>query len=125
MNIENTQNRDEVVITSKITNVNQVELMITTQLDHFNFTSYDMHDNGLNGDLVAGDDVYSCIVPFSESGTYVQYYIRANNEDAIALSPEKAEYEFYFYTVTPEFVESDLVINEIMASNNQTQAVEY
>ena len=124
-NIENPQNGDEVVISSKITNVNQVELMITTQLDHFNFTSYEMNDNGINGDLVAGDDVYSSIVPFTESGTYVQYYIRANNEDAIALSPEKAEYEFYFYTVMPEFVESDLVINEIMASNNQTQADEY
>jgi hypothetical protein len=84
-----------------------------------------MNDNGFNGDLVAGDDVYSCIVPFSESGTYVQYYIRANNEDAISLSPEKAEYEFYYYTVTPEFVGSSLVINEIMASNDQTQADEY
>ena len=39
--------------------------------------------------------------------------------------PEKAEYEFYYYTVTPEFLDSDLVINEIMASNDQTQADEY
>jgi len=124
-NIENPQNGDEVIVSSKITNVNEVELMITTQPDHFNFTSYEMNDNGFNGDLVAGDDVYSCIVPFSESGTYVQYYIRANNEDAISLSPEKAEYEFYYYTVTPEFVGSSLVINEIMASNDQTQADEY
>ena len=124
-NIENPQNGDEVIISSKITNVNQVELMITTQPDHFNFISYDMHDNGLNGDLVAGDDIYSCIVPFSESGTYVQYYIRANNENAISILPEKAEYEFYYYTVTPEFLDSDLVINEIMASNDQTQADEY
>ncbi|MAQ47344.1 MAG: hypothetical protein CMD27_00505 [Flavobacteriales bacterium] len=124
-NIENPQNGDEVIISSKITNVNQVELMITTQTDHFNFKSYEMNDSGINGDLLAGDDVYSCVVPFSDSGTYVQYYIRAHNEDAISLSPEKAEYEFYYYTVTPEFVESALVINEIMASNDQTQADEY
>ena len=124
-NIENPQNGDEVIVSSKITNVNQVELMITIQSDHFNFTSHEMNDSGVNGDLVAGDDIYSCIVPFSESGTYVQYYIRAHSENAISLSPEKAEYEFYYYTVVPEFVEGDLVINEIMASNSQTQADEY
>jgi len=124
-NIENPQNGDQVIISSKITNVNEVELMLTTQQDHFNFTSYEMNDNGFNGDLVAGDDIYSCIVPFTDSGTYVQYYIRANNENAISILPEKAEYEFYYYTVTPEFIESDLVINEIMASNDQTQADEF
>ena len=124
-NIESPQNGDEVIISSKVTNVNQVDLMITTQPDHFNFTSFEMNDNGVNGDLVAGDDVYSCIIPFYDSGTYVQYYIRAHNENAISLSPEKAEYEFYYYTVAPDFMEGDLVINEIMASNDQTQADEY
>ena len=61
-NIESPQNGDEVIISSKVTNVNQVDLMITTQPDHFNFTSFEMNDNGVNGDLVAGDDVYSCII---------------------------------------------------------------
>ena len=124
-NISNPQNGDEVIVSSKVTNVSNVDLMITTQPDHFNFNAYSMNDDGLNGDLVAGDDIYSCIIPFSESGTYVQYYIRASNEDAVSLSPEKAEYEFYYYTVVPEFIEGDLVINEIMASNDQTQADEY
>ena len=32
--------------------------MITTQLDHFNFTSYLMNDNGIDGDLIAGDDIF-------------------------------------------------------------------
>jgi len=124
-NIENPQNEEEVIISSKITNVNQVELMITTQPSHFNFISYEMNDSGINGDQLAGDNIYSCIVPFTDSGSFIQYYVRASNEDAISLSPEKAEYEFYYYTVTPEFVESALVINEIMASNDQTQADEY
>ena len=123
-NIENPQNGEEVIISSKITNVNQVELMITTQPNHFNFNSYEMNDSGINGDQEAGDDVYSCIVPFSDSGAYVQYYVRASNDDAISF-PEKAEYEFYYYTVTPEFVSGNLVINEIMASNDQTEADEY
>ena len=124
-NIENPQNGEEVIVSSKITNTDQVELMITNQPSHFNFISYEMNDNGINGDQEAGDDVYSCIVPFSDSGSFVQYYVRASNEDAISLSPEKAEYEFYYYTVNPEFISGDLVINEIMASNDQTEADEY
>ena len=44
---------------------------------------------------------------------YIQYYIRATNDESISLSPEKAEYEFYYYTVFPEITSnSDLVINE-------------
>ena len=124
-NIENPQNGEEVIVSSKITNTDQVELMITNDPSHFNFISYEMNDNGVNGDQEAGDDVYSCVVPFSNSGSFVQYYIRASNEDAISLSPEKAEYEFYYYTVNPEFLSGDLVINEIMASNDQTEADEY
>ena len=124
-NIDSPQSGDEVIISSKITNVDQVELMITTQTDHFNFASFEMNDSGINGDVLAGDDIYSCVVPFSDSGTYVQYYIRAHNDDAISLSPEKAEYEFYYYTVVPDFMQGDLVINEIMASNDETQSDEY
>ena len=124
-NIDSPQNGDEVIISSKITNVDQVELMITTQTDHFNFASFEMNDSGINGDVLAGDDIYSCVVPFSDSGTCVQYYIRAHNNDAISLSPEKAEYEFYYYTVVPDFMQGDLVINEIMASNDETQSDEY
>ena len=125
-NIQSPGPGDEVLVTSKITNVDEVELMITTQLDHFNFTSYLMNDNGVNGDLIAGDDIFSLIIPFADPGDYIQYYVRASNDEAISLSPEKAEYEFYFYTILPDIiVSSDLVINEIMASNNQTQSDEY
>ena len=125
-NIQEPLAGDEVIISAKITNVDQVELMITTQLDHFNFTSYLMNDNGIDGDLIAGDDIFSLVVPHSDAGDFVQYYIRATNDESISLSPEKAEYEFYYYTIFPEITtNSDLVINEIMASNNQAQADEF
>ena len=116
---------DEVVISTNITNVQDVELMITTQSDHFNFVSYPMNDMGYNGDLIAGDNVYSATIPFSDPGTYVQYYIRASNNDGISLSPEKAEFEFYEYTVNYNLFSSDIVINEIMTSNSSVVIDEF
>lgn len=53
----------------------------------------------------------------------VQYYIWAENNEAGVFSPARAEYEFHRIGVT-----SDIVINEIQASNKTTQfdeAVEY
>ena len=116
---------DQVVISSKVENATEVELMITTQSDHFNFISFDMNDSGIGGDLMAGDQIYSATIPYSNSGDYVQYYIRASNNEGVALSPEKAEFEFYFYTVEYQLISSNIVINEIMASNDNTIADEF
>ena len=116
---------DQVVISSKVENATEVELMITTQSDHFNFISFDMNDSGIEGDLMAGDQIYSATIPYSNSGDYVQYYIRASNNEGVALAPEKAEFEFYFYTVEYQLTSSNIVINEIMASNDNTIADEF
>ena len=123
-NIQEPLAGDEVIISAK-QQISQVELMITTQLDRFNFTSYLMNDNGIDGDLIAGDDIFSLVVPHSDARDFVQYYIRATNDESITFS-RKAEYEFYYYTIFPEITtNSDLVINEIMASNDQTIADEF
>ena len=37
------------------------------------------------------------MLPYSGSGLAVKYYIRAQNANAMRLSPERAEYEFYIY----------------------------
>ena len=124
-NISSPNPGDEVIVTTKITNVDQVELMVTTQSDHFNFVSYPMNDDGVDGDLIAGDDIYSFVIPFSSSGDYVQYYIRAGNSEGVSLSPEKAEFEFYVYTVNYEILSSNIVINEIMAVNDNAVADEF
>lgn len=46
----------------------------------------------------------------------IQYYIWAENNDAGIFSPERAEYEFHRIGVT-----TDIVINELQASNKSTQ----
>ncbi len=70
-----------------------------------------MYDDGNHNDGTAGDGVYGAL--FSVGSTDVQYYIYAENNDAVKFSPERAEYEFYFIEVT-----GDLVINEFMADND-------
>ena len=63
------------------------------------FVAINMQDDGTNGDAVAGDNIYTAIMPFQNFGEVVKYYVRAQNDDALQLRPEKAEYEFYTYEV--------------------------
>lgn len=75
------------------------------------FEKVDMYDDGNHNDGTAGDGVYGALL--SVGSTDVQYYIYAENNDAVKFSPERAEYEFYSIEVT-----GDLVINEFMADND-------
>ena len=84
------------VVTINASNVNSVELMATTSQYNSKFKSFYMYDNGTNGDIIANDGIYSTIMPFINSGE-IKFYIRAQNNDAIMLHPERAEYEFYIY----------------------------
>ena len=48
-----------------------------------------MNDNGIDGDLIAGDDIFLGLFP-TDAGDFVQYYIRKLvNDESISLSPEK------------------------------------
>ena len=79
------------------------------------FNKIDMLDDGNNNDGSAGDAVYGALLPLTT--TEIQYYIYAENNAAASFSPERAEIEFYTITST-----GDLVINEFMASNDDTAA---
>ena len=75
------------------------------------FEKVDMYDDGNHNDGAAGDGVYGALL--SVGSTDVQYYIYAENNNAVKFSPERAEYEFYTIEIT-----GDLVINEFMADND-------
>lgn len=85
------------IVTVIAGNTNEVELMVTTSPHNSKFVPFLMYDDGTNGDLVAGDGIYSAFLPYYSSGDAVKYYIRAQNNNAMRLSPERAEYEFYIY----------------------------
>ncbi len=58
------------------------------------------------------------VFPLTVGSTDMQYYIYAENSDAVAFSPARAEYEFY----TVMSSAGDLVINEFMADNEAAVA---
>ena len=103
---------EDVIIQAQVTGATTVELMSTVNTFNSQFTSVPMLDDGQHDDGGANDGVYGAIVPFQENGSYVKYYIRASNDDALILSPRKAEHEFYDYIVG-SLPGTSIVINEI------------
>jgi hypothetical protein len=94
------------VISAEVFNANTVELLATTSEHNSKFQSFIMLDDGTNGDIVANDGTYSAALPFLSSGLEVKFYIRSENNDAIKLNPERAEYEFYTYSPTTSILEA-------------------
>lgn len=82
------------------------------------FVKVNMLDNGTQGDGMANDGVYGYTISLGTKD--VQYYIYAENSSAGIFSPERAAFEYH--TLEAVNVGGDLVINELMASNDETVA---
>ena len=104
---------EDVFIQAQVTGATLVELMATINEYNSHFTSIPMYDDGEHRDGDANDSIHGAIIPFQDSGNHVKYYVRASNDDALILSPRKAEREFYEYTVDLGASGSTVVINEI------------
>ena len=90
---------EDVYITAQVTNATSVNLMSTISPYASDFQPTLMHDDGINGDAVAGDNIYTALVPHQNSLDHVKYYIKADNGNAVKLEPQRAEYFYYHYTV--------------------------
>ncbi len=90
-------NMNGIFVEATVSNPTQVELMVTTSSYNSKFSSFPMYDDGLLGDAVASDGIYTAELPFLSNGQEVKFYIRSHNNNAIALSPQRAEYEFYTF----------------------------
>jgi len=104
----------QVNITAAVGNGNAVWLGSRNNRKEM-FELMPMADDGAHGDGSAGDGVFGATVTAQVGG--LQYYVYAENNDAGMFSPEKAEFEFYDISTT-----SNIVINEIMASNQTAVA---
>lgn len=86
-----------------------------------NFIKMQMYDDGAHDDLAPGDGIYGSTIPGNAAGTYVRFYIEAvsaNTDLTVTYDPPGAEHIVYVYLVAPvSSSSSDVVINEIMASN--------
>lgn len=80
------------------------------------FKRIEMFDDGLHRDGIANDGIFGIGVKLLNPT--LEYYIWAENANAGIFSPERAEHEFH--TVKAALQQSDIVINELMASNTQT-----
>ncbi|MCB0409757.1 MAG: CotH kinase family protein [Flavobacteriales bacterium] len=79
------------------------------------FQKVEMFDDGAHNDGGAGDGTFGTDITVGASE--VEYYIYAENTNAGKFSPVRAEHEFYTIAVG-----SDVVINELSASNASIQA---
>jgi len=93
-------------LTAEVFNADSVEMMFTLNQYNSKFKSLQMHDDGTNGDLFANDGIYSLEIPTFLTSNDLKFYIRAENNDAITLSPERAEYEFYTYSFVNSIFEN-------------------
>lgn len=94
--------------------LSQVNLFLNTGQGFFNQT---MYDNGLNGDEVAGDSIYTTVIPEQISGTLVKYYAVATDNIGQQDSwPNDAPTEYHAYTV--DYVPPELQISELLAVND-------
>ncbi len=95
-------------ITAEVSNASNVKFMVTTNQYNSKFQAFFMFDDGTNGDLAANDGIYSLTIPNQFIGMEMKFYIKAENNEAIKLSPERAEYEFYIYSPITEIASIEL-----------------
>ena len=100
-NISNVQ-LNENLLTVEVLNGTTVDVMATISPYNSKFKPFAMSDDGLNGDSIAGDGIYTSELPYLATQQPVKFYIRAQNTNAMKLSPERAEYEFYYYLNLPD-----------------------
>ena len=89
------------------------------------FDKIEMFDDGNHNDGAAGDGEFGGQIPAFGTGEYVRYYIEAIADNAAKTAtyePKGAEHDIYIYRVSLEKIDSDVVINELMASNDTAVA---
>ena len=88
------------------------------------FEKTEMYDDGAHADGAAADGIFGGTIPAFEKGTYVRYYVEAVANDGVgtvSYMPKGAEHDVYIYQVQLGVsANTDIVINELMASNETT-----
>lgn len=106
----------QVAFVATVTNASQVRLAYRNNLIE-KFTKVVMFDDGNHSDGAAGDGVFGAAI--QAASTDIHYYIYAENANAAAFLPRRAEFEDSVVTVISTN-SSAIVINEFMADNAST-----
>lgn len=73
------------------------------------FEKMEMYDDGEHNDQLANDGIFG--ITLTANYNDIQYYIMAENDNAVSLSPQHAEFEYHTIDIATET--GELVINEI------------
>lgn len=103
ISLSNSKEKEEVMVHGKVSGADSVWLMATTSAYHSRFTRTRMYDDGTHGDSLSGDDIYSIPLPYQHEGRQINYYLIAENKEAIEVNPRRAAYEFYVHTPENHF----------------------
>tara|TARA_B110000858_G_scaffold187603_1_gene232093 strand:+ start:4 stop:1293 length:1290 start_codon:yes stop_codon:yes gene_type:complete len=121
--VESTNNisiGDDLWITANVEDATQVVLFYRST-NYGVFQEINMLDDGNNNDGLSGDLTYGAKI--SNIGNQTQYYIYAENDSSGLFSPKRAAYEFYEHVLPIN--NGDIVINELLAINNNVVQSEY
>ena len=90
------------------------------RFDYDRFLPVEMKDDGIYPDEIENDNIYSIDfeIPEGTAGKELCFYVTAiNSENAMKFYPERAEFEYLTIKIEGALSNSDVVINEFMASN--------
>jgi hypothetical protein len=109
---------ESITITATVSN--ETSVYLGYRLAHpLKFTRIQMFDDGAHNDGSAGDHVYGATVTMNTAE--LEYYIYTENANAGLFSPQRAEHDYHsLLSVIPLAAVGQVVVNEIMASNNVT-----
>lgn len=99
----------------------KVELMVDAGNGYFPIR---MADDGLQNDVLAGDSIFTAVIPGYGNGTLVKYYaVATDNQGQSDCWPNKAPAEYHAYTVG--YTPPSLRITEILAVNDAVNMDSY
>jgi hypothetical protein len=115
---------DDVIVTVRAFDsegLSHVDMFLNTGQG---FVGQAMYDNGLQGDVAAGDSVYTTVIPGQITGTLVKYYAVATDDIGQQDNwPNDAPSAYHAYTI--DYVAPRLRITELLAVNNSVNTDEY
>ncbi len=117
---------EEAIILAQVTSTNGISSVNAFWSDQLtgNFSVVELFDDGLHHDGAAQDGYFGNVLPGMTAGSWVRFYIEAaanNPAKSVSYSPVGAEHDVYLFQVQAKLASNpNLVINELMASNDMT-----
>ncbi len=117
---------EEAVIRAEVSSTNGISSVKAYWSDQLtgNFSVVQLYDDGLHQDGDAQDGIFGNVLPGMNAGSWVRFYVEAasdNPDKSVSYSPVGAEHDVYLFQVESKLASNpDLVINELMASNDMT-----